>query len=155
SNYYYTDPFQKFFISKCFILLTQLSDDNHEMNWLHGVLIVIERWRIELENSKKHRGEPSLLRTIFRTFWWEYTILALIQILNEFVIRLGTPILLGGLLRYFKKNTTETYETALLYAAGICVATAVNVVSMNHALFGAFHVGGRVRVATCSVVYRK
>ena len=64
-------------------------------------------------------------------------------------------MLLGGLLRYFRKNTTETYETALLYAAGICVASAVNVISLNQAIFGAFHVGAKIRVATCSVVYRK
>ncbi|KAK1124888.1 hypothetical protein K0M31_006238 [Melipona bicolor] len=114
-----------------------------------------KRWKIELENSKKRKTNPSLLRAIFRTFLWEYTVLALMQILNEFFIRLGTPLLLGGLLRYFRKNTTETYETALLYAAGICIATAVNVVSLNQAIFGAFHVGARIRVATCSVVYRK
>ncbi|KAK9297340.1 hypothetical protein QLX08_008913 [Tetragonisca angustula] len=113
------------------------------------------RWKIELENSKKRRTNPSLLRAIFRTFLGEYTVLALMQILNEFVIRLGTPILLGGLLRYFRKNTSETYETALLYAAGICIATAVNVISLNQTVFGAFHVGARIRVATCSVVYRK
>lgn len=69
--------------------------------------------------------------------------------------RLGTPILLGGLLRYFKKSMNETYETALLYAAGICIATAINVITLNQAIFGAFHIGAKIRVATCSVVYRK
>ncbi|XP_043529381.1 ATP-binding cassette sub-family C member 4-like [Frieseomelitta varia] len=113
------------------------------------------RWNIELENAKKRNTNPSLLRAIFRTFLWEYTLLALIQILNELFIKLGIPILLGGLLRYFRNDTTETFETALLYAAGICIATAVNVVSANQSLFGAFHVGGRIRVAACSVVYRK
>lgn len=114
-----------------------------------------KRWKIELENSRKHKRKASLLRAIFRTFLWEYTVLALMQILNEFFIRLGTPMLLGGLLRYFKKNTTETYETALLYAGGICIATAINVITLNQVVFGAFHVGARIRVATCSVVYRK
>ncbi|XP_076757866.1 ATP-binding cassette sub-family C member 4 [Xylocopa sonorina] len=117
-----------------------------------------KQWRIELENSKKHKRRASLLRAIFRTFLWEYSKLGLMQILNEFFIRLGTPIFLGGLLRYFKKSTNETYEayeTALLYAAGICIATAVNVITLNQAIFGAFHVGARIRVATCSVVYRK
>ncbi|XP_033189527.1 ATP-binding cassette sub-family C member 4 isoform X1 [Bombus vancouverensis nearcticus] len=114
-----------------------------------------KRWKIELENSRKHKRNASLLRAIFRTFLWEYTVLALMQILNEFFLRLGTPMLLGGLLRYFKKNTTETYETALLYAGGICIATAINVIALNQVVFGAFHVGARIRVATCSVVYRK
>lgn len=114
-----------------------------------------KRWKIELENSRKHKRNASLLRAIFRTFLWEYTVLALMQILNEFFLRLGTPMLLGGLLRYFKKNTAETYETALLYAGGICIATAINVIALNQVVFGAFHVGARIRAATCSVVYRK
>ncbi|XP_071872524.1 ATP-binding cassette sub-family C member 4 isoform X1 [Bombus fervidus] len=114
-----------------------------------------KRWKIELENSRKHKRKASLLRAIFRTFLWEYIVLGLMQILNEFILRLGTPILLGGLLRYFKKSTTETYETALLYASGICIATAINVITLNQVIFGAFHVGARIRIATCSVVYRK
>ncbi|XP_015437296.1 PREDICTED: probable multidrug resistance-associated protein lethal(2)03659 [Dufourea novaeangliae] len=114
-----------------------------------------KRWTIELENSKKSKRRPSFLRAIFRTFLWEYSWLALMQILNEFLLRLGTPMLLGGLLRYFRKNTTETYETALLYAGGICLATAMNVIFLNQSIFGAFHVGAKIRVAACSVVYRK
>lgn len=114
-----------------------------------------KRWTIELENAKKRKRNPSLLKAIFRTFLVEYAILGLMQIFNEFIIRLGTPILLGGLLRYFRKGSEETYETALLYAGGICIATAVNVITSNQALFGAFHVGMKVRIAACSVVYRK
>ncbi|XP_053998356.1 ATP-binding cassette subfamily C member 4-like isoform X1 [Hylaeus anthracinus] len=114
-----------------------------------------KRWLIEVENSRKSKRRASLLRAIFRTFLWEYTVLGLMQILNEFVLRLGTPILLGGLLRYFRKNTTETYETALMYAGGICLATLINVITFNQAVFGAFHVGAKIRVAACSVVYRK
>ncbi|KAL6254635.1 hypothetical protein P5V15_013942 [Pogonomyrmex californicus] len=114
-----------------------------------------KRWTIELENSKKWKRSPSLLKTIFRTFLWEYFLLGLIQILNEFVLRLGTPLLLGGLLRYFRKDSVELYENALWYGAGICIATGINVISGNQTIFGAFHVGAKVRVAVCSVVYRK
>lgn len=45
------------------------------------------QWKIELENSKEWKRNPSLLKTIFRTFLWEYFLLGMIQILNEFVIR--------------------------------------------------------------------
>ncbi|KAK2578493.1 hypothetical protein KPH14_002054 [Odynerus spinipes] len=114
-----------------------------------------KRWNIELENAKKRKRSPSLLRAIFRTFLMEYIILGLMQIVNEFIIRLGTPILLGGLLRYFRKGREESYETALLYAGGICIATAINVITINQAISGAFHVGMKVRVAACSLVYRK
>ncbi|XP_012058533.1 PREDICTED: probable multidrug resistance-associated protein lethal(2)03659 [Atta cephalotes] len=114
-----------------------------------------KRWNIELENSKKWKRSPSLSKTIFRTFLWEYTILGIIQIFNEFVIRLGTPLLLGGLLRYFRKDSIEPYENALWFGAGICIATGMNVISGNQTVYRAFHVGTKVRVAICSMVYRK
>ncbi|XP_043261450.1 uncharacterized protein LOC122402590 [Colletes gigas] len=114
-----------------------------------------KQWNVEVDKSKKGKYRPSLLKAIFRTFLWEYFLLGLMQILNEFILRLGAPILLGGLLRYFQRNATESYETALLYAGGICLATAINVITFNQAIFGAFHVGARIRVAACSVVYRK
>ncbi|KAL0104958.1 hypothetical protein PUN28_016534 [Cardiocondyla obscurior] len=113
------------------------------------------RWNIELENSKKWKRSPSLSRTIFRTFLWEYSMLGILQILNEFVIRLGVPLMLGGLLRYFRKDSVELYENALWYGAGICIATGMYVISGNQTIFGAYHVGAKVRVAVCSVVYRK
>ena len=73
--------------------------------------------------------------------------------------RLGTPILLGYLLKYFTdpKNGEEktTFEDALLFAGGISLATGINALTINQAIFGAFHLGGRIRVAVCSLVYRK
>ncbi|XP_046619595.1 ATP-binding cassette sub-family C member 4-like isoform X2 [Neodiprion virginianus] len=114
-----------------------------------------KQWNYELETAKKWGRQPSLLKTIFLTFRWEYFLLGLMQVLNEFVIRLGTPILLGGLLSYFKKDSNVMLEEALYYAGGIALASAVNVITLNQAIFGAFHIGGRIRVAVCSLVYRK
>ncbi|XP_051166278.1 ATP-binding cassette sub-family C member 4-like [Leptopilina boulardi] len=113
------------------------------------------QWKIEVENAKKHKKKVSLLKTIFRTFLWEYSLLGILQIFNEFVIRLGTPLLLGGLLQYFKPNSDVSYQTALMFAGGISLASAINVITLNQSLYGAFHIGGRVRVAVCSLVYRK
>ncbi|XP_011877742.1 PREDICTED: probable multidrug resistance-associated protein lethal(2)03659 [Vollenhovia emeryi] len=114
-----------------------------------------KRWNIELENSKKWKRSPSLLRAIFRTFLWEYSMLGILQILNELVLRLSTPLLLGGLLRYFQKDSGEFFETALCFAVGISLTTAMYVISGNQAIFGAYHVGSKIRVAVCSVIYRK
>ncbi|XP_011494146.1 PREDICTED: multidrug resistance-associated protein 4-like [Ceratosolen solmsi marchali] len=113
------------------------------------------QWKAELQKARKGKRYPSLLKTILRTFIFECFILGCVQILNEFVLRLGTPILLGALLQYFKPEPTTTYEAALIYAGGISIATAINVITINQHIFGAFHLGGRVRIAVCSVVYRK
>ena len=61
----------------------------------------------------------------------------------------------GKLLDYFKPQPTITYEVALYYAAGISFTSAINSCSLNQYLFAAGHVGGRIRSALCSLVYRK
>lgn len=64
-------------------------------------------------------------------------------------------MLLGKLLRYFRESGDVTYHEALMYAGGICLSTAINAITINQSIFGAFHIGGRIRIAVCSVVYRK
>jgi len=36
--------------------------------------------------------------------------------------KLGTLLLLGDLLHYFRKDSIELYESALWFAAGLCIA---------------------------------
>ncbi|XP_029164699.1 probable multidrug resistance-associated protein lethal(2)03659 [Nylanderia fulva] len=114
-----------------------------------------KQWKIQLKNSRIWKRKPSLLKAISRTFLWEYFLLGVITTFNEFVLRLGTPLLLGGLLRYFRKDSVQSYENALWYAAGICISTGMYAISGNQAIFGAVHIGAKVRVAVCSLVYRK
>ncbi|XP_011705813.1 PREDICTED: multidrug resistance-associated protein 4-like, partial [Wasmannia auropunctata] len=68
---------------------------------------------------------------------------------------LGTPLLLGGFLRYFRKGSVELYETAIWFGAGICIAIGMNVISNSRMIYGSAHMGANVRVAVCSVIYRK
>ncbi|KAJ8687082.1 hypothetical protein QAD02_022876 [Eretmocerus hayati] len=114
-----------------------------------------KKWTRELKTARERNRSPSLLFTIIRTFIWEYSILGMIQILNEFVLGLGTPLLLGGLLQYFKPEPTTTYENALLCAGGIALTNAIQMITVNQNLYGCLHIGGRIRVAVCSLVYRK
>lgn len=48
-----------------------------------------------------------------------------------------------------------TFNEALIYAGGICGATLISIISNNQAIFGAYHAGGKIRIAMCSLVYRK
>ncbi|XP_034942268.1 probable multidrug resistance-associated protein lethal(2)03659 isoform X2 [Chelonus insularis] len=114
-----------------------------------------KQWFLELESKKKSKKRPNFLTTIFRCFMWEYFIYGVLHTFNEFILRLGTPILLGRLLRYFRESGGVTYNDALMYAGGICLATGINAITINQSIFGAFYLGGKIRIAVCSVVYRK
>ncbi|XP_014299326.1 ATP-binding cassette sub-family C member 4 isoform X1 [Microplitis demolitor] len=114
-----------------------------------------KQWNSELENARKSKRRPNFLKTIFRCFSMEYFLYGILHIFNEFIIRLGTPLLLGRLLRYFRETGDVEYNDALMYAGGICLATGINAITLNQSIFGAFHVGGKIRIAVCSVVYRK
>lgn len=53
------------------------------------------------------------------------------------------------------EDSSETYENAILYATGIVVLIAGNAILMNTFLVKALHNALKVRVAMCSIVYRK
>ncbi|KAL7292212.1 hypothetical protein TKK_0014165 [Trichogramma kaykai] len=113
------------------------------------------QWSAEIEKSKKRKKEPHLLKTILLTFGWEIFILGVLNGLLEFFFKLGTPILLGKFLQYFKKETTTTFDEALTFGLAFTLTNFLTILSTNHVLFMAAHLGGRIRVAVCSLVYRK
>ncbi|EAT42552.1 AAEL005937-PA [Aedes aegypti] len=111
----------------------------------------LEKWFAQQSGP----GRPSLIKAIFRTFWWEYTILGFICVVNDIFIRLAQPIFLGWLLQYFRKDTDVTRESALYYAGAIVLLNALSVITINQYILGSFQNGMKVRIAVCSVIYRK
>lgn len=96
-----------------------------------------------------------LLRVIFSTFWKDYAILSGFCFINDILLRLGQPFILGYLLRYFRNDTDITYDQAILYAIGMVAFSLLTALFSNHILFISNHNGMKVRVAVCSLIYRK
>ncbi|XP_055676611.1 ATP-binding cassette sub-family C member 4-like [Lutzomyia longipalpis] len=108
-----------------------------------------------MEQLKRSKSNPSLIKAVAIAFWKEYLLLALIVIVNEAAIRLGQPLLLGRLLLYFRPNSGMTHTEALLYAGGIVGLSLLYGVTGNQFLFTSFYCGMKIRVAMCSIIYRK
>lgn len=59
-----------------------------------------------------------------------------------------------GLIAYYS-NEEHNIETAYLYAAGVILCSALNVIIMHPYMLGTMHTGMKIRVAMCSMIYRK
>lgn len=113
--------------------------------------LTFRNWSKRSKNSR-HR---SLLSVILRTFWKDFIRLTLLCFCNDIIIRLGQPYLLGYLLRYFQNDTNIPFHNALMYAIGFVLLNISNALLNNHIQMASFHIGMKVRVATCSLIYRK
>lgn len=89
------------------------------------------------------------------TFWREYFTIGLIVVVNE-ILRIIQPLLLGQLLQFFRKgNTTLTKDDAWLAAGGIVLVSLLSAINMNQFVYLSFCTGMRIRIAVCSIIYRK
>nr|CAD7398178.1 unnamed protein product [Timema poppensis] len=113
-----------------------------------------KNWQHELKASEKTGHSPNLLKVIFMTYKREIIQLGVFQFFIELLVRMTQPYFLGQLLTYFQPGSETTKETAYLYAGALAACVFLNVFT-QHFILQAFHLGMRIRVAFCSLLYRK
>ncbi|XP_034175482.2 putative multidrug resistance-associated protein lethal(2)03659 isoform X2 [Osmia lignaria lignaria] len=64
------------------------------------------------------------------------------------------PIFLSRLLQYFSNNS-ETKDNAYLYAGGVILCSGALIFVMHPYMMGVLHTGMKMRVACCTLIYRK
>jgi hypothetical protein len=69
--------------------------------------------------------------------------------------RVTQPIFTGMLIRYFSPKSDMSIETAFICVAAIVICSIGNVVSRQSYMMAMFHLGMKMRIAACSLVYRK
>lgn len=65
------------------------------------------------------------------------------------------PLLLGGLIRYFTPESQVTKTEGFMYAAGVSFCAFVLAIAHHPYFFGVQRIGMKMRVACCSLLYRK
>ncbi|XP_073947056.1 probable multidrug resistance-associated protein lethal(2)03659 isoform X2 [Choristoneura fumiferana] len=134
-------------------------------------------WEHEVEKGVAADCKPSLWRVLFKVFGSELMLYGLILAAMEFIIRLQQPLFLGLLLRYFSpiedgnNSTTSTFLSrlftyyeregnisfgeAVFFSCGVVFCSVANVMVQHPFMMGAVHIGMKMRVGVCSLIYRK
>ncbi|KAH1013297.1 hypothetical protein HUJ04_002305 [Dendroctonus ponderosae] len=137
-------------------------------------------WTKEVQNSAKKTKNPSLTRVIIKTFKWDLIFYGFLLFVMEVCVRLPQPIFIGLFIRYFnpknlkssEKQFSPTYllravfyfsknqsriskEEAFFFATCIMMCSLITVGIFHPYIMAGLHVGMQIRVACCSLVYRK
>ncbi|KAM8705385.1 hypothetical protein ACLKA7_009792 [Drosophila subpalustris] len=117
-----------------------------------------DAWEKEVEQKRKKKKTPSLFKVTMSVFGWNFGILGFVLFILEMGFRVTQPLCLGGLVSFYADQSnldSDDRSTAYLYAAGVILCSAFNVLFMHPYMLGMFHTGMKVRVAMCSMIYRK
>ncbi|EZA62697.1 Multidrug resistance-associated protein [Ooceraea biroi] len=129
-------------------------------------------WNRELEKLKKleytvtkdgqkkplkKNDRPKLYKAIFRAFWLPYSIVGIFVFIQCSILRVIQPFLQGQIINYFNMNEADrdSEQSTLLYVIYLVICTAVMVAVAHHSNLVMQQIGMRVRVACCSLIYRK
>ena len=77
------------------------------------------------------------------------------EFINDIAVRLSLPLFLGRLLDYFSPSSNLSKESAFFNAGMLIALNALGAVTINQFLITSFSNGMKVRLATCSLIYRK
>ncbi|XP_049822547.1 probable multidrug resistance-associated protein lethal(2)03659 isoform X1 [Aethina tumida] len=112
-------------------------------------------WKLEEERAARVKKTPSLHRVLFKVFGVEFMLYGLVLAISE-AIRIVQPIFLGQLLNYYTPGqATISQNEAYLYAGGVVLCSLINILTSHPYMMGVLHMGMKVRVACCSLIYRK
>ncbi|XP_018045492.1 PREDICTED: probable multidrug resistance-associated protein lethal(2)03659 [Atta colombica] len=110
--------------------------------------------QIAKSGSQKKVKEPSLMRVLIRCFGLTTLLYGLFMAVMEILLRVMQPLLVGQMLLYF--NTMDIDKSyAYGCAVGVILCSALNVFVIHPYMMGILHMGMKVRVACCSLIYRK
>uniref|UniRef100_A0A1B6L2F8 ABC transmembrane type-1 domain-containing protein n=1 Tax=Graphocephala atropunctata TaxID=36148 RepID=A0A1B6L2F8_9HEMI len=112
-------------------------------------------WLSESETAKSKDRKPKLLTALLNGFGMKMMMFGIIMFVGQVFLRIAQPLLLAQMLKYFSPDSTMGKGEAWLYALGVVLCTATSVVVNNPLWLGLLHHAMKLRVACCSVIYRK
>ncbi|XP_037285276.2 ATP-binding cassette sub-family C member 4 isoform X2 [Rhipicephalus microplus] len=111
-------------------------------------------WDEEIRKMKQGK-QPDLLRAIFRAFGFTYIMISLLVLVEECFKNVMQPMMLGWVVRYFAAPESISKTEFYLSAAGVSILGGMHIFTHHPYFFNMQRMGMRIRIACCSLVYRK
>ncbi|XP_037509647.1 ATP-binding cassette subfamily C member 4 isoform X1 [Rhipicephalus sanguineus] len=111
-------------------------------------------WDKEIRKMKQGK-RPNLLNAIFRAFGFTYIMVSLLVLIEECFKNVMQPVMLGWVVRYFAAPESISKTEFYLSAAGVSILGGMHIFTHHPYFFNMQRIGMRIRIACCSLVYRK
>lgn len=112
-------------------------------------------WQNEVQLKKSNKKPPNLMRAGLKTFGSSILLRGILLLIFELSFRVTVPLLLGQIIRYYAAPEEKDRSDAFLYAAGIILCNFFSVLSNHLIMLSNLGLGMKLRIAACSMIYRK
>ncbi|CAK1548553.1 unnamed protein product [Leptosia nina] len=114
-----------------------------------------KKWLEEIALANKQGRKPSLLRAMTKTFWMSYAPSGFMFLVQALILKPFQPVALSMMLAYWEPGSTMTYEQAIYCASAVIIMSLLIAFLNHHGTYSTQQFGMKVRIAACSLIYRK
>ncbi|XP_067128843.1 ATP-binding cassette sub-family C member 4-like [Centruroides vittatus] len=106
-------------------------------------------------NKELQKRNPNLMKALLRFVGWKFVLTILLVFIQDTVVVTGQTYFLGLTIRYFDRTFEWNEYNIYLIVAGFFCITAIYLFTWNTASFMSEVYGMKVKVAFCTLIYRK
>ncbi|XP_022822031.1 multidrug resistance-associated protein 4-like isoform X1 [Spodoptera litura] len=114
-----------------------------------------KKWLEEIALASKQGRKPSLLRAMTKAFWMSYAPSGIMFLIQALVLKPFQPVALSLMLTYWEPGSTMSYEQAVYCATAVIMMSLLIAFLNHHGTYSTQQFGMKVRIAACSLIYRK
>nr|XP_026485069.1 multidrug resistance-associated protein 4-like isoform X1 [Vanessa tameamea] len=113
------------------------------------------KWLEEIALANKKGRKPSLLRAMTKAFWMSYAPSSFTFLIQALILKPFQPVALSMMLSYWEPGSDMTYEQAIYCASAVILMSLLIAFLNHHGTYSTQQFGMKVRIAACSLIYRK
>ncbi|XP_026726081.1 multidrug resistance-associated protein 4 [Trichoplusia ni] len=114
-----------------------------------------KKWLEEIALASKQGRKPSLLRAMTKAFWMSYAPSGVMFLIQALILKPFQPVALSLMLTYWEPGSTMSYEQAVYCATSVIMMSLFIAFLNHHGTYSTQQFGMKVRIAACSLIYRK